>query len=128
MLIDIKVNEKYVDQLRLPIIGSTIPMVLRKYKRIDKPFSYSVDGEMGTVEEHLTAEEERLILEFCSKIGLDCGELDVLRSRDDGRIYIVDANNTPCQHFAGYSKKEARFQIKGMSNAFDAAFSKDWRK
>ena len=28
-------------------------------------------------------------------MGIDYGELDILRDNNDGRIYIVDANNTP---------------------------------
>ena len=40
-------------------------------------------------------DELNKIHRFCAKIGMDYGEVDVLRDRDDGRIYIVDANNTP---------------------------------
>ncbi len=32
---------------------------------------------------------------FCRVIGLDLGELDVLRHATDGRIYIVDVNYMP---------------------------------
>lgn len=35
------------------------------------------------------------ILNFCKEIGLDYGELDILRDKDDKKIYIVDVNNTP---------------------------------
>jgi hypothetical protein len=28
-------------------------------------------------------------------MGLDYGELDVLRDADDGRLYVVDVNTTP---------------------------------
>jgi hypothetical protein len=35
------------------------------------------------------------MLSFCQKLGLDYGELDVLRDRIDRQLYIVDANNTP---------------------------------
>jgi hypothetical protein len=39
--------------------------------------------------------EQSLLLELCARIGLDYGELDVLRDNDSGLIYVVDANRTP---------------------------------
>lgn len=39
--------------------------------------------------------EQGALLEFCARIGLDYGELDVLRDNDSGTIYVVDANRTP---------------------------------
>ena len=38
--------------------------------------------------------ELALIREFCGRMGLDWGGLDILRDRADGRIYIVDVNKT----------------------------------
>jgi hypothetical protein len=32
---------------------------------------------------------------YCRKIGLEYGEIDILRSDEDGKIYIIDVNNTP---------------------------------
>jgi hypothetical protein len=32
---------------------------------------------------------------FADLIGMDYGELDVLRANDSGLIYVVDANRTP---------------------------------
>ena len=31
---------------------------------------------------------------FCREIGLEWGGVDVLRDRNDGKLYIVDANKT----------------------------------
>jgi hypothetical protein len=42
-----------------------------------------------------SADEMALILRFCAAIGLDCGDVDVLRETCSGRIYVVDANRTP---------------------------------
>jgi hypothetical protein len=32
---------------------------------------------------------------FCEAMGLDVGKLDIIRDREDQRIYILDANKTP---------------------------------
>jgi hypothetical protein len=42
-----------------------------------------------------TSGEIDLILRFAAQIGMEYGELDVLRDRPSGRIYVVDANPTP---------------------------------
>lgn len=39
--------------------------------------------------------EKEKILAFTEKFGLDYGEVDVLRDNDDGRLYVIDVNNTP---------------------------------
>jgi len=42
-----------------------------------------------------SADEQRLMLEFARRIGMDYGELDVLRDKETTDIYVVDANRTP---------------------------------
>jgi hypothetical protein len=44
---------------------------------------------------HLSEQECQNIIMYCQKIGLEYGEIDILRSDDDGKIYIIDVNNTP---------------------------------
>jgi len=59
-----------------------------------------------------------MISEFCSRIGLDYGELDVLRNKDDGKIYIVDVNYTPWGPPAKLSDDENRIALIRMSEVF----------
>ena len=85
-----------VEDMRLPIFGEIIPYCLLKRMPIPDRFI----NENGTaiiceVEDVLTEEEIATVLRFCRAVGLDYGELDVLRDNADGRIYIVDVNNTP---------------------------------
>jgi hypothetical protein len=61
----------------------------------------------------LSREEISKIGEFCNKMQLDYGELDVLRCRDTKRIYIVDVNNTPGGPANGLSWPD---QIRAMHN------------
>jgi hypothetical protein len=44
---------------------------------------------------HLSEQECQDIIMYCRRIGLEYGEIDILRSDDDGKIYIIDVNNTP---------------------------------
>ncbi len=100
-LIDNEVEKGKVVDFRVPIFKQTIPVVYRYLKKnlnaeqrfFGYPSLISVDIIEPT--EIFTSEEISKILEFCQKIGLDYGELDILKDKQDGRIYIIDANNTP---------------------------------
>jgi hypothetical protein len=62
-------------------------------------------------------DERKSISQFCIHLGLEFGSLDVLRDKNDGKIYIVDANNTP--HGPDkLSKKEKRLAIRILGEAF----------
>jgi hypothetical protein len=43
---------------------------------------------------HLSEQECQDIIMYCRRIGLEYGEIDILRSDEDGKIYIIDVNNT----------------------------------
>jgi hypothetical protein len=45
--------------------------------------------------ELFSASEQQLMIDFAAAIGMDYGELDVLRDKQSGLIYVVDANRTP---------------------------------
>jgi hypothetical protein len=74
------------------------------------------------VEEALSAEEIRNIRKFARSIGLDYGELDVLRDRDDGRTYIVDANKTPTGPSYRLPSAESRHAVNILALAFRDEF------
>ena len=40
---------------------------------------------------------------FCAAMGLDYGKLDIIRDREDQRLYILDANTTPHYNLAGWT-------------------------
>jgi len=70
----------------------------------------------------LTSEEAFLCREFFRQIGLDYGEIDVLRDGIGGKIYIVDANNTPAGPTKSLPKDQRRRAIalygEGVSKGF----------
>lgn len=93
------VEDDLAVDLRVPIFGSHIPFVRVKYRPVNKRFDHAgqsqVDDEVKAPDDVLSDKEQSLILELCRNMGLDYGELDVVRDRDTGRIYVVDVNGTP---------------------------------
>jgi hypothetical protein len=81
--------------LRVPVVGGEVPFVYLKRRPLGARFGNSNSAvalaEPGDV--LLDGELERLGA-FCRAMGLDLGELDVLRDRGSGRVYVVDANPT----------------------------------
>jgi hypothetical protein len=82
-------------ELRIPIVGGIIPCVLFKTRNRGLRFT-SKNRSIQIVNplKYLTEQECQKIITYCRYIGLEMGEIDVLRSREDGQIYIIDVNNT----------------------------------
>lgn len=113
-------GREFVD-IRTPVVGGKIPFVY--LKRRTRALRFSNDNhrvDLVDADAMLSGEEQSKIADFASAMALDFGGLDVLRNRDDGRIYIVDANKTdmgPPSALAGADKLKA---IRGLAGAFAA--------
>lgn len=107
--------------IRTPVVGGRIPFVYLKRRMPDLRFSnenHRVD--LIDADAMLSKREQSQILAFADAMRLDFGGLDVLRDREDGRIYIVDANKTdmgPPSALSGHEKFRA---MRGLANAFAA--------
>jgi hypothetical protein len=66
--------------------------------------------------------EIKKINEFCRQIGMDYGELDVLRDKDSGRIYIIDSNNTPWGPPEKLSKEDTVWVLNEFAKVFKSIF------
>ena len=121
-LIDNRCNDEFVVDIRVPVFKKIIPFVYLKYKPVNDRFSLSVKGKVEELGNILSPEEVGKILQFCEKIGLDCGELDILRDQVDNRIYVMDVNNSPTLHFAGFTEQQKMESLKRMCRAFVEAF------
>lgn len=55
-------------------------------------------------------------------MGLDWGELDILRNKDDGRAYIVDVNNTPAGPPNHLSKEDKERALQQLATTFARVF------
>jgi hypothetical protein len=119
-VIDNTVEAGLVEDLRVPICGELIPFVIRARREAADRFAVrSRTVHCYRTSDVLTAGEVRLILAFCRTIGLDFGELDVLRDRHDGRIYIVDANPTPWGPPAEIAWSHQSFALRALAEAFE---------
>jgi hypothetical protein len=97
-VIDTEAAPGMLAELRVPVIDNTIPLVYRKFKPVDNRFgsrTHWLSAEIRETEGALSSTELERIGAFTRGLGLEFGEMDILRDRTDGRIYIVDANNTP---------------------------------
>jgi len=123
-------DKKNVYDIRVPIFENRIPFVYYKYRlkndRFDNYFWADVVKHIGKV---FTPDEIKKMLIFCQKIGLQYGELDVLRDKDDKKIYIVDVNNTPSgPSIHKISLGDFIFAIIQMAKTFDEVFIKSRMK
>jgi len=113
-------------EYRLPVVFEQLPLLYTQEKALPRE---SIKTEkfglsLGPAEEVFSAEERDGILEFCRRMGLDFGELDILRANDDGRIYILDANKTPggfgMLNKMNWQAEQRRIAIERLSAAFEA--------
>ena len=121
-LIDNRTGDGYVVDIRVPVFKNEIPFVFLKYKPLDDRFGLSVKAELTRIDEVCSRDEIEKCLHFCRQMGLDYGELDMGRDRNDGRLYILDVNNTPTIHYAGYTLRERRWILDRLTRAFEKAF------
>jgi hypothetical protein len=127
-LINNQLDDEMNVQYRVPIFKNTIPFVFLKYRSITNRFGLmppsNLKIEIAEVHEIFTQQEVDTILTFCQEIGLDLGDLDILRDKDDGRIYIVDANNTPSGPPDAIRKEEAEIALQRLALIFEKTFAK----
>ena len=118
-IIDNKISDDLVLDLRVPVIKSNIPFIYLKIKKIEDRFTNDLyTSELASLNEYFTEDEIKKISEFCLRIGLDFGELDILKDKNDGKIYIVDVNYTPWGPPAKLSEEESRNAVIRMSKTF----------
>jgi hypothetical protein len=94
-LVDNRVDQAALLDLRVPVVGGAIPFVYRKHRPLHDRFSNTnLWVGLAAAEEVFSGDERELLRAFCGAMGLSLGELDVLRDTSDGRIYVVDVNPT----------------------------------
>jgi hypothetical protein len=93
-LVDARVGDRVL-QIRPVILRGRIVLVYEKWRPYPKWFKGPELTIPKTTADFFSADEARLLLRFAEHMGLDYGELDVVRDAADGRVYVVDANRTP---------------------------------
>jgi hypothetical protein len=121
LVIDNHVDEQFVLDMRVPVIGDTIPFVLLWHKPAGDRFGHWVSRQViASVDDVFSPGEHRNLLRFAHEIGLDYGDLDVLRDRTSGKIYVIDANNTP--DWERPALPDPGDDVKMLARVFAAAF------
>lgn len=123
-LIDTHNGHGDVMDMRVVIMQNEIPHIYLAYRKLNVKFSnrpYKAKF-IKDVNSYLNDQEQADLLSFSRASGLDYGELDVLRHNADGKIYVVDCNNTPQGPPVHLSKSEKNEAIISLSNAFKRQF------
>jgi hypothetical protein len=85
-----------VCDLRLPVFSGEIPFVyLSKRPRTRRFTTANYQSNLEEVSAVFEPAEIQRIVDLCRRLGLDYGELDVVRNAADGRVYVLDVNKTP---------------------------------
>lgn len=84
-----------VEDLRTCTVGGKPVCVFLKRRQVTKRFlNTNTDVQLAAPEDVFSAAELEQISAFTREIGLEWGGVDVLRDRNDGKLFIVDANKT----------------------------------
>jgi len=90
------VSDSEVEDLRAVVVGATVPLVYVKHRPLRSRFSNTnSEVRLAGADAVFDESETRQLIDVAAELSLDLGELDVLRDREDGRIYVVDVSNTP---------------------------------
>jgi hypothetical protein len=95
-LIDNSASEDEVVDIRVPIVGRGIPFVYLKFRPIASRFAnVNSQARFEPVATQLTPVEQQQILDLAARVGLELGEVDVVRDRPTGKIYVIDISHSP---------------------------------
>lgn len=120
--IDGRINATEMIEYRLPVVLGTFPSVYEKTRLVENRFASNsirtrVFTDLGAV---FSADELRCLRDLCAAFSLDFGELDIIRDRGDGRIYVLDVNKTPHGPPKSLTVIGAFRAVRHISRAFDA--------
>lgn len=113
-----------VTELRVCIVSRTVPLVYKKTRahiafRADHP---KVQVKLVNPQDVFSDEEVQALLAMAESLGLEMGEMDVIRSDNDGQLYVLDVNSTACSPPTGWISIDAVKAVKRMSKAFKDAY------
>ena len=94
-LIDNTHENRFALDIRVPMFDGQIPLAFLKRCPLDQRFIGPCSLEVTDVETVLSQGELDLIRRVARGLGLDYAEMDLVRDRQDGKLYVIDANWTP---------------------------------
>ena len=126
-----KVYQKLIDNsdgldvidLRVPIMLNHIPLVYVKRRPIADRFSNRNSSvSLSTPSALFSTQEISKLIAFCAEIGMEYGEIDLLRDQRDGQLFVVDANNTPYGPPNGLGINESAYALDLLGAGFEKTF------
>lgn len=125
------VYERFIDATVGDLFIQSRPVIMRRHI----PLVYAVhfprqhwhaeaEPFPSQTSEFYSAAETDLILDFTDALGLEYGELDVLRDNATGQLFVIDANPTPVRPHHITAEDEATTQ-RQMADAFAQIFKAD---
>lgn len=116
-------NENEIKDMKVVIVGSQIPLIYEIYRDKNKRFkSYGRNTKIASADDLLSKNEQKEIFTIANKIGLDFGEMDVLRDKVNSHIYIVDINKTTVSPPADLTFAERTKALRIIGRAFEQEF------
>jgi glutathione synthase/RimK-type ligase-like ATP-grasp enzyme len=82
-------------ELRTVVIDGEIPIVIRRWRQASNWHANSTHAETLRTEDAYSPAEVAQLMAFAAAMRLEYGELDVIRDKATGLIYVIDANRTP---------------------------------
>ncbi|MGB2925878.1 MAG: hypothetical protein WBB82_11310 [Limnothrix sp.] len=103
----------------VPIHDQEIPFVYQQTRAVSARFERkNIRVDLKEPLDVFDKDELEKILGFAKNIGLECGEIDVLRDKNDGRIYVIDVENTPYYFPDSLNKVQKEAAIELLSRTF----------
>ena len=115
-LVDNETSAGVVTEYRVSVICGEITDVIDQRRSIDNRLGGRGRGggqgsKVCKAEDVFSKREIVGLVEFCSLMNLDFGELDVLPDMNEGRLYVLDANKTPSYMVTASSFRFDRFTL-----------------
>lgn len=123
-VVDNEIHGGMIEDLRTCIVGGKPAVVFRKRRLITRRFlNENCEVLLDQPTQVFTSDEIDVISRFAEEIGLEWGGVDVLRDRNDGRIFIVDANKTDMGPPVALNLGDKLKATRRMARAFVTAFA-----
>ncbi len=106
-------------EYQVPVHGLMIPLVYLSYRSIDLRLSNIYSRvTLQTAASVFSPEEIIQIIAYAQAMGLDYGELDILRDTIDHKIYVVDANEIAEAAFSSLSEAQQQEALGMLAATF----------
>lgn len=118
ILIDNTYSDELVMDIRVPVVCEVLDFAYIKFRDISERFKNTTTStKTEDINQLFNNDEIALLNKYCRELNLEYGELDVLRNKNDGKIYVVDVNNTPQGPPANISKTEGNIALRKIADA-----------